>query len=147
MNFLRLLQLFLVILLFANAPAFAQSGMSAEQLFRKGYSYDTGEGAAQNDKLAAEWYTLAAEKGSAPAQRNLAGLYGSGRGVKENQKEATRLFLLAAKQGDAQAQYAYANWYTKKKKVKIEWLRLSAAQGHQEAIALLKKMKVPLVAE
>jgi TPR repeat protein len=58
-----------------------------------------------------KWYRKAAEKNFAPAQRNLAGLYGSGFGVPLNQVEACKWYRKAAEQNDPFAQSALGGCY------------------------------------
>lgn len=122
-----------------NAQDSAAS-LSSDELFQKGYCFDTGECAAKNEKEAVKWYRLASDKGNVAAERNLAGMYGSGRGVKKNNTEAKRLFLLAADSGDAQGQYAYARWYSKNKAERLKYLLLAVAQNHPDAMAFYKTL-------
>ena len=122
-------------------PQDSAASPSSDELFHKGYCFDTGECAAKNEKEAVKWYTLAAKNGQAEAQRNLAGMYSSGRGVKKSETEARRLFLLSAAGGDAQGQYELARWFSKDKDEQIKYLKMAVAQNHVEAIAFLKSLQ------
>jgi invasion protein IalB len=117
---------------------------SASELFALGYAFDVGTGQQKDDAQAAKYYQMAADAGSVPAMRNLAGMYGSGRGVPADPARAKQLFLAAALGGDAQAAYALANWYTDDPSEKIVWLQRAAAGNHPDAIALLKQLGAPL---
>jgi hypothetical protein len=66
--------------------------------------YQNGEGVPQDYREAASWFYRSAVQGYAPAQFNLAGLYGTGRGVALDDAEAVKWYRLAAAQGVAAAQ-------------------------------------------
>jgi TPR repeat protein len=67
--------------------------------------YDDGQGVAQNDAEAANWYRKAAEQGHVHAQVLLGVMYGKGQGVAQDYAEAVNWCRKAAEQGDANAQY------------------------------------------
>jgi TPR repeat protein len=67
--------------------------------YQIGYMYDHGEGVAQDNREAAQWYTKAAEKGHVKAQYRLGLFYATGTGVEQNQKEAEKWYRKAAGQG------------------------------------------------
>jgi len=56
-----------------------------------GFCYAYGIGIKQDYKLAANWYTMAADQGDAKAQCNLALLYETGQGVKKSQKKSNQI--------------------------------------------------------
>ena len=60
---------------------------------------------------AAIWYKLAADQGSARAQKNFADMLSTGKGVIINQKEAFLRYNLAADQGIAEAQFQVGEFY------------------------------------
>lgn len=135
----------------AEAPdpndASAATLRQAQAWFEAAMALD-GKG-ADSDIEAVRLYRMAAEAGHAEAARNFAGMLGSGRGVAENQVEAARWFRAAAEAGDAQGQYAFATWYLGNsptdREERVSWLRKAAAQGHQQAIASLNELGVPLI--
>src|SRR5690606_8956749 len=92
------------------------------KIFDMAYKFDTGHGAKRNEALAVKWYLRAARLGYAPAQRNVAGMYGSGRGADLNHDTARHWFLLAAMQGDAQAQFVIGKHYSTSEPAAMEWL-------------------------
>lgn len=74
-----------------------------------GVMYSFGQGVSQDDKEAARWFKLAANKGLTDAQRDLGTMYYLGRGVSKNLVLAQMCFNVAAANkydsilGDAQA--------------------------------------------
>jgi TPR repeat protein len=62
----------------------------AAVLFNLGYSYEHGEGVAQDSTEAVRYYRLAAEQGHADAQFSLGCCYGQGAGVAQDWAEAVR---------------------------------------------------------
>jgi TPR repeat protein len=120
--------------------ALQESEMPADPkaIFDLAYGFDTGIGAKKNEALAVRWYLKAANLGYAPAQRNLAGMYGSGRGVAMNVSFARYWFTEAASQGDAQAQFVLGKTYTADPQASIAWLWKAAKQGHRGAISELE---------
>jgi len=117
----------------------------AEALFLKGLSFASGQGLAQDYVQAAQCYTEAAEQNHSLAQLNLATLYERGQGVSRNGAKALRWLTKAANLGNADAQYrlgvhehlaSRAGRDPSASEGRIEalqWVRLSAANGHHEA--------------
>ena len=70
-----------------------------------GVRYATGTGVPPDEREAAAWYRLAAERGHAPAQFNLGVRHGQGRGVEANDGLAAWWYRQAAEQGHAAAQF------------------------------------------
>jgi len=117
----------------SNLPA------DPKAIFDLAYSLHTGIGGKHDEALAARWYLKAAAMGYAPAQRNLAGMFGSGRGVPFNSDTARYWFTVAASQGDAQAQFVLGKDYTRDPQASLSWLWKAAKQGHQGAISELEE--------
>ncbi len=98
--------------------------------------------------IAASELDVHAQKGSAEAQNSLASMYEKGLGVKKNIQLAARWYDSAARQGHAQAQLNLGRLYiagtegvpSNPYQAKY-WLDLAAAQGVEEAIAMLKDLK------
>ena len=65
--------------------------------------YDEGKGVRVDQSLAVKWYRMAAERGDADAQYNLAACYDNGEGVRKNSAVAVRWCRKAAEQGLAVA--------------------------------------------
>ena len=94
---------------------------------------------------AVESYRLAADRGNALAQFNLAVIYELGQGVQPDCVEATKWFLKAAEQGDAGGQLemgkrchrgSFAPLAQDARESRIEaykWFTLSAAQGYKNS--------------
>jgi len=81
----------------------AEAGNASAQVFI-GMMYNQGHGVDQDEKKAAEWYTLAAQQGYSPAQWRLAIMYYHGSGVVQDHQEAAKYYSAAAQQGDSYAQ-------------------------------------------
>ena len=81
----------------------AERGDAAAQC-RLGWMYDTGNGMAQSDTEAVNWYRRAADRGNAYAQCSLGVMFENGRGVGQNYAEAVRWYRQSAGQGNAYAQ-------------------------------------------
>jgi TPR repeat protein len=94
---------------------------------------------------AVESYRLAADRGNALAQFNLAVIYELGQGVPPDCAEATKWFLKAAEQGDAGGQLemgkrchrgSFAPLAQDARESRIEaykWFKLAAAQGYKNS--------------
>jgi len=65
--------------------------------------YAEGEGVAQDDTEALEWFRKAAEQGDAGAQFNLGMMYAEGEGIEQDNAEAVKWLRKAAEQGDEDA--------------------------------------------
>ena len=63
--------------------------------------YSLGKGVPQDDKVAAQWFTRAAEQGDADAQYNLGVMYAKGKGVPQDYVYAHMWANIAAT-GDAE---------------------------------------------
>ena len=98
--------------------------------------------AAQN-----EWHPLA-EKGSAEAQFNLAGMYAIGYGVVMDDKKSFDWYKKSAEQGHAKAQYNLGVMYligsgvTKSLSDAKHWLRLAYDNGIEDVEVLWNKYEL-----
>ncbi|MGM4908268.1 peptidoglycan-binding protein [Rhizobium sp. 768_B6_N1_8] len=81
-------------------------------LFEIGARYTEGRnGLAADQKQAASWYQLSADKGFAPAQYRLGSMYEKGNGVARDVQKAKALYEQAAAQGNASAMHNLAVLY------------------------------------
>jgi TPR repeat protein len=64
--------------------------------YMMGRMYSEGEGVGQNDKTAAQWYKVAADRGDVVSQLSLGTLYVNGRGVNQNFVKAYKWFILVS---------------------------------------------------
>jgi TPR repeat protein len=79
--------------------AVAEHG-NAEAQFNLGVMYRQGQGVAQDDKQAVEWWTKAAEQGHTEAQDNLGLRYARGQGVPQDWVQAYKWFTIAGASGN-----------------------------------------------
>ena len=85
---------------------------------------------------AVKWYEIAARRGDATAQFNLAGCYANGQGVTQDYEKAFELLAQAAEQGQAFAQadlgFCYENGIGVSKNIidAAKWYQKAADQGH-----------------
>jgi TPR repeat protein len=117
------------------------AGDQFDEEFLLGVKCSIGE----NPAGAVESYRLAADRGNALAQFNLAVMYELGQGVEPDSVEATKWFLKAAEQGDAGGQLqmgkrchrgSFAPLAQDARESRIEaykWFTLSAAQGYKDS--------------
>jgi len=84
---------------------------NAQAQFLVGQAYASGQGTAQSDTQAAQWYQKAADQGLATAELELGVLYLAGRGVEQNAVRAAVLLDRAADQGLAAAQLTLGGLY------------------------------------
>ena len=109
--------------------------------------YLGGFGVKQSDKKGIELYDMAAKRGNATAQYNLAICYEQGiHGVTQSSTRAIAFYTLAANQGHLDAQLNLGTMYANGKGIETsyskarEWLTKAAAQGHEHAIKFLKQL-------
>ena len=94
-----------------------------------------------------EWLPLA-EKGSAEAQFNLAGMYAKGYGVVMDEKKSFDWYKKSAEQGHAKAQYNLGVMYligsgvTKSLSAAKHWLRLAYDNGIEDVEILWNKYEL-----
>tara|TARA_B100000780_G_scaffold114974_1_gene80622 strand:+ start:187 stop:2085 length:1899 start_codon:yes stop_codon:yes gene_type:complete len=110
-----------------------------------GDRYREGVGVKQSGKKAVDLYEMAAKRGDATAQSNLAIAYKHGwLGVTQSSTRAIEYYTLAANQGHATAQSKLGNMYYFGNGVETlyskarEWWTKAAAQGNELAIQNLK---------
>ncbi|MEB3042889.1 peptidoglycan-binding protein [Rhizobium mulingense] len=90
----------------------AAQGGDALALFEIGARYSDGRnGMAVDQKQAAGWYQISADKGFAPAQYRLGSMYEKGNGVERDIAKAKTFYEQAANQGNASAMHNLAVLY------------------------------------
>ncbi|MDR9758765.1 peptidoglycan-binding protein [Rhizobium redzepovicii] len=90
----------------------AAQGGDALALFEIGARYSDGRnGITVDQKQAAGWYQLSADKGFAPAQYRLGSMYEKGNGVERDIAKAKGFYEQAANQGNASAMHNLAVLY------------------------------------
>ncbi|ARO22418.1 peptidoglycan-binding domain-containing protein [Rhizobium sp. TAL182] len=90
----------------------AAQGGDALALFEIGARYSDGRnGMSVDQKQAAGWYELSADKGFAPAQYRLGSMYEKGNGVERDIAKAKGFYEQAANQGNASAMHNLAVLY------------------------------------
>ncbi len=107
--------------------------------FYTGMIYAMGQGVAEDDKQAADWFGKAAEHGHREAQTKLGFMYATGKGVAQNFSSAIDWFYKAAERGDSTAQYnlgliyAEGQGVAKDKNLAFSWYSKAAVQGDARA--------------
>lgn len=110
----RYLPVFLVVLLFSSPfAAMAEEDINAllakarhgdgDAQLEVAKRYEAGDGVAQSDDLAAEWFQVAANQGLAEAQYYLGWMYANGYGLPQDKVKALLWFERAAAQAHADA--------------------------------------------
>ena len=122
-----------------------------------GFLKDSGLGMAVDKTEAAKWYRLAAERGDALGQNNLADLYLRGEGLAQSDASAKEWFEKAADQGNTGARiklgYLYASGrlgYTDAEKAYELILSAELAgdtRGHAYLAPLEKQLSAAEIAE
>ena len=116
----------------------AQSGIADAQ-FNLGVMHANGQGVAQDDKKAFEWYTKAAEQGHMTAQYNLGVMHSNGQGVAQDDEKAFEWYTKAARQEDSMAQnnlgfvYEHGRGVLQDDKAAFLWYTKAAEQGYSLA--------------
>ena len=111
----------------------------AKDLLVRGALYYLGQEKPKDYREALKWFRLAADKGSAEAQRFVGIIYDNGQGVARDSKEALKWFRLAADQGDAGGQFCLGVLYrdgrgvSQNYKEGWKWIRLAADKGNASA--------------
>lgn len=112
----------------------------AEAQLALGHRYAQGDGVIKNDKEAARWFAMAAEKGLSEAQYQYGLALLQGRGVVQDYQAAFRLIEKPALKGHANAQYTLGELYRYGTGTAVDkaraylWFNLAAAQGIDVAI-------------
>jgi TPR repeat protein len=114
-----------------------------------GLMYKDGQGVAKDEVEAVRLFRSTAEKGYAPAEDNLAGMYVQGLGgVPKDEIEAVRLFKSAAEKGYASAQFNLGTMcqsgrgVERNKSDAMYWYRLAAEQGNAGAHDALRRLSL-----
>lgn len=127
-------------------------------LYTLGVMFENGEGVAEDDKAAAEWFRQAAVQVNTDrlwamlAQHNLGVMYAEGRGVPQDYKAALEWYRKAAEQGHADSQYNLGVMYAKGEGVAVDflqakkWLDMAAAAGNSKAAELSKSVEKAIAA-
>jgi len=111
----------------------------AEAQLQLGMRYAEGDGVIQNDKEAARWFAMAAQKGQAEAQYRYGLALLQGRGVVQDYKAAFSWIEKPAQRGYARAQYSLGDLYRYGTGTAVDkaraylWYNLAAAQGVEAA--------------
>lgn len=119
--------------------AVAQNQIDATTLLAQVLISEDLPGVTSDPARAIELYELAAARGHAPAQYDLARLAQTGRGMKADPQQAFRWYLAAAEQGHAKAQLALAKLYSQGQGTAVNasesqrWLLEAAEAGETEA--------------
>jgi len=125
----------------------AEGGSVAAQAILGLWHLHGMEGLQQDEVKAVGLLLQAADLGNARAQGLLATCYYSGYGVEQNYALAVEWGRKAANQGNAASQFAVGRWYARGVDGKMDlplgkqYLELSATQGDQDAVALLKQLR------
>jgi len=126
--------------------AAAQENADAE--YGLGMCYFRGDGVEQNVALAATWVGKAADQGHINAQGYLGCLYYEGKGVHQDDALVVAWYEKAAVGGDAISQYGLGHGYMhgecalrKNAHCAKIYMMAAAAQGHAQAIELLKVLR------
>jgi len=85
-----------------NFKPLAEQG-NAQAQFSIGVMYRQGQGVAQDDKQAVDWWSKASEQGHVEAQDNLGLRYARGQGVAQDLVQADKWFTIAAAAGNETA--------------------------------------------
>lgn len=91
---------------FKRAYKTGPRGTAGEAAYLMGIMYKNGQGATEDDKIAAGWIELAADAGYEPAFYELASCYFTGRGVEQDLDRAMELLTKSAEKGDEKARVA-----------------------------------------
>lgn len=120
----------------------AEAG-DAKAQYELGRAYEEGNGVAQDDVRAVEWFRKSADQGNAQAQNSLGVMYSLGRGVPRDKEEAVRWYRKAAKQGLSEAIYNVAISYYNGEGVDesmdmaYTWMMLAHRNGDTQAAEAL----------
>ncbi len=126
----------------------AAEGGYAEAQIQIGRCYEYGNGIAQNEATAVEWYRKAVEQDYDEGWCCLACCYEFGIGVKQDYLEGIRLYLIAAERGHPRAQNnlgsCFENGHGVGKDIgmAVLWYQHAALGGNQRAKKNLKRLEI-----
>jgi len=124
----------------------AEAG-DAQAQFELARAYEDGNGVAQDDAAAVEWFRKSAEQRNALAENSLGVMYALGRGVNRDREEAVRWYKKAAKNGQAEAMYNVAISYYNGEGVDSSmdaactWMTAAQRKGDAQAAEALKHIE------
>jgi len=116
-----------------------------------GRAYQDGNGVAQNDALAANWYRKAADQGNPIAENNVGIMYRSGSGVEKSKEEAVVWYRKAARQKYPKAMFNIGTAFYNGDGVEIDdtaafaWFLLAQEAGDKAADEAVQRMSKELV--
>lgn len=128
-----------------------KSTMESELLIAQAFLL--GNVVPKNVEMAIDWYTKAAEKGSAEAMNELGFLYYAGRDIGMDYKKADNYFTEAAYANLSVAQYNLGISYYSGADKEIDlvkayaWFNVAAKNGHNGALAMREKLEISLTEE
>jgi TPR repeat protein len=117
----------------------SMGGASRQTNAEQGVRYLFGRGVQQNNEKAFYYFKLAADKGHAAAQNEVAYLYATGKGTQQNYEKALYYYQLAAFQNVASAQFNLGLMYAKGLGTPVsdanarKWIEKSAELGFYPA--------------
>jgi TPR repeat protein len=123
---------------FPESPEALVFPKSAQSVLATIY-FGGGEGVAKDDTQAAKWFRMAAERGDAESQRNLAQLYYDGTGVPQDYGNAAEWCRRAAEQGHSVGQAMLGEMYYVGRGVSqdyreaLRWFTAAAERGQVQA--------------
>ena len=126
----------------------AAEGGYAEAQIQIGRCYEYGNGVAQNEAKAVEWYRKAVAQDYDEGWCCLACCYNLGIGLKKDHLEAIRLYLIAAERGHPRAQnnlgscFENGNGVKKNIDMAVCWYQHAAFRGNQYAKRNLKRLGI-----
>ena len=122
----------------------------AEAQLALAQAYEDGNGLAQSDEKAVNWYRKAEEQGSADAQNSLGVMYRLGRGAERNKEEAVKWYQRAAHKKNAKAMFNLATAYYNGDGVPIDdvyayaWFLLAQEGGSKSGDEAVRRMEAEL---
>lgn len=128
----------------SQLQADANSGNPAAQ-FKLAQAYASGSGVPQDEQMALEWYSKAAEQGNSDAEVDLAVMYLTGDVVKEDKQQALMWFKKATRQGNATAMYNLGAIYYDGNGVAVDdslsyaWFTLAKEAGYPKAAEAVQR--------
>lgn len=110
--------------------------------YRLGRCFDKGEGVAEDNVKAFQWYFKAASQGHAKSQYQVGRCYKKGKGVAEDPQKAFSYFMKAARQENADGQLALAKHYLKAgDRAKAKSWCLKAVKNEKGGTEILAELK------
>lgn len=123
----------------AGRPASGQDPTEPGEQYQLALAYQRGDGVAQNEETACDYFLKAANQGNREAQYKAGVCYDSGQGFAADMAQAVSWYSRAAEQGQPEAMFILGICYYNGEGVEASrdraryWLDLAASQGHQQA--------------